>query len=283
MRKMMEEQRDMLNNAIQQNTQLCVQIAELIKANREYRRESIRPEATKTKIFDMAHPERYCSGAKELDNILDTLRSNYESHPHLFPHRDSDKAKYAASLLSTWNNHPDPAQRQTQMTDLVELLRDLMRDSYPRLDDFEAFSEEMKKRYGKKNPKLNAAMKCMTDCLQGTNELVRVYANRIKANWRSAELLPQDNKNLYEIAWSRLRPGLKSKIKPLTPKKGRFDSMEELFDRAADSEVKPGGKKPQLQQPQQQQKQSRESCQQGGKRSNFRPSISEPAESQKPD
>jgi hypothetical protein len=41
MRKMIEEQREMLNNAIQQNTQLCVQNAELMEANREYRSESI--------------------------------------------------------------------------------------------------------------------------------------------------------------------------------------------------------------------------------------------------
>jgi len=41
MRKIMEEQREMLNNAIQQNTQLCVQNAELMEANREYCREFI--------------------------------------------------------------------------------------------------------------------------------------------------------------------------------------------------------------------------------------------------
>jgi hypothetical protein len=41
MQKAMEEQREMLNNAIQQNTQLCVQNAELMEANREHRRESI--------------------------------------------------------------------------------------------------------------------------------------------------------------------------------------------------------------------------------------------------
>jgi small-conductance mechanosensitive channel len=40
MRKMMEEQREMLNNAIQQNTQQCVQNAQVIEGNREYRRES---------------------------------------------------------------------------------------------------------------------------------------------------------------------------------------------------------------------------------------------------
>jgi len=41
MRKMMEEPRDMLNNGIQQNTQLCVQNAKLMETNREYHRESI--------------------------------------------------------------------------------------------------------------------------------------------------------------------------------------------------------------------------------------------------
>jgi hypothetical protein len=170
------------------------------------------------------------------------------------------------------------------MTDPVEWLPDLRRDSDPRLEDFEAFSEEMQKMYGDKDRKLNAAMKCMTDFLQGANEPVRVYANRIKANWRAAGWLPQDNKNLYEIAWSGLRPGLKSKIKPLTPKNGRFDSMEELFDRAANSEVKLDGKKPQPQQPQQQQRQSGElSSQQGGKKRKVRPSISEPAKAPTPD
>jgi hypothetical protein len=56
MRKVMEEQWETLNNTNQQNTQLCVHNAVLIEANREYRRESIQQEATKTKIFNMAHP-----------------------------------------------------------------------------------------------------------------------------------------------------------------------------------------------------------------------------------
>jgi hypothetical protein len=59
--------------------------------------------------------------------------------------------------------------------------------------------------------------------------------------------------------------------------------MEEHFDRAANSEVKPDGKKPQPQQPQPQQRQSGESSsQQGGQKRNFRPSISELAEAPKP-
>jgi hypothetical protein len=241
-----------------------VQNAELMEANQEYRRESIQPEVTQTKIFDMTHPEWYCGGAKELDNFLDTLRFNLQSHAHLFPHGDPDKVKYAASLFTTWNNHPDPAQRQTQMTDPVQWLRDLQRDSNPWFEGFEAFSEEMQTMYGDKDRKLNAAMKCMTDFLQGVNVPVRVYANRINANWRAAGCLPQDNKNLYKIAWSGLRPRLKSMMKPLTPNNGRFDSMEELFNRADDLEVKPDGTKSETQKPQQQQRQSGEfSSQQG--------------------
>ena len=112
---------------------------------------------------------------------------------------------------------------------------------------------------------------------------MRVCANRINANSRAAGWLPQDNKNHYEIAWSGLRPGLTSKIKPLTPKNGRFDRMAELFDWAVDSEVKLDGKKPQPQRPQPQQRQSGESSQEGGKKHNLQPSISEPTETVKLD
>jgi len=77
MGKMLEEQREMLNNVIQQNTQQCLQNAELMKANREYHRESIGPETMKTKIFDMTNPEWYHTGANKLDNFLDTLQLNF--------------------------------------------------------------------------------------------------------------------------------------------------------------------------------------------------------------
>jgi hypothetical protein len=164
----------MLNNAIEQNTQLCLQITERREANREYCRESTRPQATNNKIFDMTNPEWYCGRAKELDTFLETLLSHFESHAHLCPHGDSDNVKYAGSLLSKWNNYPDPVQRQTQMTDPVEWLRDLRTDSNPCLEDFEAFSSAMQKLYGDMDRKLNATMKCMTNFLRGQNEPVRV-------------------------------------------------------------------------------------------------------------
>jgi hypothetical protein len=146
----------------------------------------------------MTHPERYCSGAQELDIFLDTVRSNIKSHWNLFPDGDHDTVQYAARLLSTWKNHPDLTQRQTQMTNPAEWLRDLRSESDPFLEDFAAFSEEMQMMYGDKDRKLNAAMKCMTDFLQRANELVRVNANRIKTNWRAAGWLLQGNKNIYE-------------------------------------------------------------------------------------
>ena len=59
--------------------------------------------------------------------------------------------------------------------------------------------------YGDKDRKLNTAMKCMPDFLQEANEPVRVYANRITANWIAAGWLPPNDKNLYEIAWSGLQ------------------------------------------------------------------------------
>jgi len=59
--------------------------------------------------------------------------------------------------------------------------------------------------------------------------------------------------------------------------------MEDLFDGAANSEVNQDGNNPQPQQPQRQQKQSGISSQQGGKKRNFRPYISDLAEAPKLD
>jgi len=102
MQHMLEEHWERLNNAIQQNTQLCAQNAKLGGANWEYCRETIRPEATKTKIFHMTHPEWYCAGAKEGDYFLHILWSTFQSHVHLFPPGDPDKVNYKGRLLSPW-------------------------------------------------------------------------------------------------------------------------------------------------------------------------------------
>jgi len=119
MGNMLEEPHEMVHNAIQQNTQLCVQDAELMEANREYLRTLIQPKTMKTKLFDMTHPDWCCGTAKELDNFLITLPSNFQLHTYLFPDRDPDTVNYAVSLLCTWNTHPYPVQKQTQMANPV--------------------------------------------------------------------------------------------------------------------------------------------------------------------
>jgi len=91
--KMMEEPREMLNNAIQQHTQRCPQNAELTEANREYRTESRCPDAMKMKMFHMTHLEHCYTGAKDPDIFLDTSWCNFELHRHLYPHRYPDKVK----------------------------------------------------------------------------------------------------------------------------------------------------------------------------------------------
>jgi hypothetical protein len=44
-------------------------------------------------IYKLVDPVRFCGGAKELDRFLDALRSNLNSHGHLFPRGGPDHAK----------------------------------------------------------------------------------------------------------------------------------------------------------------------------------------------
>jgi len=100
------------------------------------------------------------------------IRSNFQFYARLFPHGDPDKVKYGASLLNTWNNTLDPAQRWTQMPYLVEWLRDQQRNLDPCSQDFEAYLDEMQKMYSDMDRILNGV-----NFLQEANETVRVYAN----------------------------------------------------------------------------------------------------------
>jgi hypothetical protein len=228
-------------------------------------------------IYKMVDPVRYCGGAKELDRFLDALRSNFNSHGHLFPRGGPDHVKYAISLLDSWSTHQNPAQRQTEMMDPSEWAVDLSAESDPCLQDFDLFSQEMTKVYGDKDRRRIAVIRLMQEFTQLPQEPVRAYANRLKANWRQAGWnLQKHEEVLYDIAWAGLRNSLKNKVGPMTPTCGRFDTMDELFDKAAASEITHiDSKKPQQQQSQQQ-KQPMDTPHKGGKRG-YRPSISEPA------
>jgi hypothetical protein len=87
----------------------------------------------------MVDPLRYCGRAKELDKFLETLRSNFASHKHLFPRGDPDQVMYEVSFLNTWNNHPDMTERQPDNTDPAERASDPREAKDKCLDDFELF------------------------------------------------------------------------------------------------------------------------------------------------
>jgi hypothetical protein len=150
-------------------------LAELDHSQPTERNETSEP--TQLKIFKMVDPVRYCGGAKELDKFLESLRSNFDSHKHLFPKGGPDRVKYVISFLDTWNNHTDASQRQTENTDPSEWASDLRDEAHPCLQDFELFAQELMKMYGDKDRRLNSAMKAMQEYQQLSNESVRVYAN----------------------------------------------------------------------------------------------------------
>jgi hypothetical protein len=93
-------------------------LAELDHSRPTERNETSEP--TQSKIFKMVDPVRYCGRAKELDKFLESLRSNFNSHKHLFPKGGPERVKYAISFLDTWNNHTDASQWQTENTDPSE-------------------------------------------------------------------------------------------------------------------------------------------------------------------
>jgi len=229
-------------------------------------------------IFKMVDPLWYCGGAKELDKFLKTLRSNFASHMPLFARGDPDQVKYAVSFLDTRNNHPDKTQRQTENTDPSEWASNRREAKDPCLENFELFANELQKMYRDKDRRLNSATKAMQEYQQLPNESVRIYANRLKANWKRASWsFITHEVVLYDRAWAGLRHALKMKVRPwISSGKDRFDTLDQLFDCAAASEFKLDHKKPGGQQ--QQQRQAGESQKGGDKKRNFQPSISEPAE-----
>jgi len=107
--------------------------------------------------------------------------------------------------------------------------------------------------YGDKDRRLNSTTKAMQEYQQLPNESVRIYANRLKANWRRAGWsLIMHEVVLYDMAWAGLRHALKTKVRPwICSGKDRFDTLDQLFDCAAASEFKPDDKKPGGQQQQQ--------------------------------
>jgi hypothetical protein len=165
------------------------------------------------------------------------------------------------------------------MTDPISWGQDLLAKNSPCLFDFKLFVEELRKQYGDKERVLTTGSRNFTEFRQGhfdKNETVRAYANRLHKMWRDSNL--DETKHFtpfYYQVWVGLRLELHPKIKPFTPKSGMFDTLNALFDRAADVETK-------LNQEQQRPPESSR-WQKGDQKRNFRPSISEPTQTKPED
>jgi hypothetical protein len=167
------------------------------------------------------------------------------------------------------------------MTETLEWAGDLSAESGASLQDFDLFSQEVAKDYEDKNRRRVAVITLMQEYIQLPQEKVRAYANRVKADWRQAGWnLKKHEEVLYDSAWVGLRNSLKNKVGRMTPACSRFDTLDELFDKAAASEVthvENNNPQQQQQQQQQQQKQPTDSFSKGGNRG-YRPSISKPTD-----
>jgi len=96
----------------------------------------------------------------------------------------------------------------------------------------------MAKVYGDNDQRRVAVITLMQEYIQLPQESVTVYANRVKANWRQGGWnLQKHEEVLYDIACAGPHNSLKNKVGPMTPACCRFDSLDELFHKAAASEV----------------------------------------------
>jgi len=77
----------------------------------------------------MVEPVRFCVSPKELDRLLDSLHSNFNSCGHLFPLGGPDHFEYIISLVHAWSYHQNLTITQMLMTDASEWAGDLTAES----------------------------------------------------------------------------------------------------------------------------------------------------------
>jgi hypothetical protein len=211
--------------------------------------------ATRAIQRKLVDPAKFCGGARDLDRFITQLRRRFETHPQQFQN-EADQVDYAVSLLGKWTNNDEPELRSTKMTHPMDWGASLITSTSQSLADFGLFEEEIRRMYGDKDWRFNAAEKAFLECIQGqapadSKEIVRDFANRIRTNWREAGWEEKDHQGiLYDLAWTGLRPAIKARVKPLADEEtGRFETIDQLFDKASRAETKYIPPKP----PQQQQ------------------------------
>ena len=164
----------------------------------------------------------------------------------------------------TWPNHLGPSSTKEQFNIPAQFA------------PIHGRNTEDVRRHG---PRLDVASKSHYEFLQSyynANQNVRAYANRLRRNWWKAKWHEvQFEPMRYELVWDGLASELLPKLKPFTKAKGKFNSIDELLDWAANVATEQDTyEKQQLKPPS-------ESFGPGGWKRNFRSSISETQDASK--
>jgi hypothetical protein len=205
--------------------------------------------AAQSNLFKMRDPAPFCGGPAELEQFLRQIRMNFESHRHQFPRGDPDKVQYAMGLFRTWLEHPDESQGKSKVTHPAEWGNQLGLNPSASLNNWGRFEKRLRVVYGDRDRQLNAALVAVGEITQGyhdSDESVRDFESRTRSNWRDSgwHMNEEDDDSaesriLYDLAWAGLRPAIRMRIRPFAGKNGRFDTLEKLFEKAHEVEIKP--------------------------------------------
>jgi hypothetical protein len=151
--------------------------------------------------------------------------------------------------------------------------QDIQKNNSTCLHDNDLFVGEIQMMSGNKDRRFNVARKSyynFPESYNNANENVQAYANWLWCSLREAESDEvQFQPKLYDVVGARLKADLPPKLKPSTKANGKFNSIVEHFDCAADVETEPQNYD------KQQQKPPGKSSRPGSKNLKFPPSISE--------
>jgi hypothetical protein len=194
--------------------------------------------------FRMIDPAPFCGGADDLDRFLTQIKRLFKLHPQHFPRGAPDQVDYAIGFLGSWKENVDEGLRKTQITNPDQWASELIKAESECLDDWDLFETEICEMYGDPYRQLDASTRALLELAQGaldSNETVKAFSNRMRSNWREAGWKtgnPDVQQVLYDMVWAGLRPGIKARIRPFAGEEGRFASIDELFRKAQDVEIK---------------------------------------------
>ena len=119
----------------------------------------------RTAARKMIDPAKFYSGTQDLDRFLSQLKHRFNIQSHQFQNR-VEQVDYAITLLSKWSSNTYAQLRKTQMMNPDEWGTSLVTVSSPCLASFELFEAKIRRMYGDKDHRLNAAIKAVGEYRQ---------------------------------------------------------------------------------------------------------------------